>query len=315
MKNQGFIAFVFAFTIFIGGAFLINNAAPAQAYHDGGYYDDYGYGYDGYGYGYDDYGYGYGYDDCDYGYCGSDYGYGYDYGYDYDDCYGCGGYDYYDYGCGYDCYDYPEYDDCYYGYCGNYDYPDYDYCYSCDDEDEEPIQINNTNTNTNVSNNNNNNVNNNHIVIRNFVGGESEPIRERERVYERDRDRDYDEVVCTPASQSVGINEYASLHVSGGNGNYSWSAPGSQNLAGRGDRVELRYPSSGLKTIVVSSAGDSATCFVQVTGGQVLAEFIEFPNTGEGGVRAILPNMIAIGGAVLAGIFGLVFAVRRAMIA
>lgn len=312
MKNKGFIAFIFIFTALIGGAILVGTAQTASAYDDYGYggYDDYGYGsydsygYDDYGYGsYDDYGYGgydsYGYDDYDYG--GYDdcyydcYDYGYDYGYDYDDCY-------------YDCYDYPEYDDCYYD-C--YDYPEYDDCHSCDAPVErEPVVIRNENNNSNISNNNN--VNTNNIVIRNYSGGDSEPVRYREREYDREIER---ALICTPASQSAGVNQSVSLNVSGGNGTYAWSAPGSQNISGRGSSVQLRYPSAGLKTITVSSAGQSATCFVQVTGGQVLAEFIEFPNTGAGGINALMPNILAIGGSVLAGIIGLVYFVRRSIIA
>lgn len=294
---------------------MVGTAQTASAYHDSGYgYDDYGYGYDDYGYGdygygyddygYDDYGYGgyddygYGYDECDYGYCGSDYGYDYGYGDCYYDCYDYPEYDYCDYGCYddcyYDCYDYPEYDDCYYGY-------------GCGEEERDPVEVNNNNNNSNVNNNHNENINN--INIR--FGGYSEPVRDREIV----RERQDDPLICTPSSQSAGVNQSVSLRVSGGNGSYSWNAPGSQNLNGRGDSVSLRYPTSGLKTITVSSAGQTATCFVQVTGGQVLAEFIELPNTGAGGVNAIMPNILVIGGAVLAGLAALVFFVRRAIIA
>lgn len=311
MKNKGLIAFIFIFTVLVGGAFLVGNSSTAQAYD--GYFGSYDNGYDDYGYGdsydnyYDDYGYGYD-NGCDYG-CGGydDYGYGYDYGYD---DYGYG----YDSGCDYGCggynYDYPEYDDCYYGYCDNYDECDYG-CGGTYVPPAQPININNSNSNTNNSVNNNNNNNVNNIVIRNMVGGYSEPTYDREIVRER---RD-EPLVCTPASQSAGVNQSVSLRVSGGNGSYSWNAPGSQNLNGRGDSVSLRYPTSGLKTITVSSAGQTATCFVQVTGGQVLAEFIELPNTGAGGIHALMPNLLAIGGAILAAVAALVFFVRRAVIA
>lgn len=302
MKNKGLIAFIFIFTVLVGGALLVGMSSTAKAYD--GYFSSYDNGYDDYGYGYDDY--------CDYG-CGD---YDYDYGYD-DYCdYGCG--DYYDYDypsydecdygyCGYDYYDYPEYDDCYYGYCGGYDECDY----GCGETPSQPVNINNSNTNTNNSVNNNNNSNVNNIVIRNYVGGYSEPTYDREVV----RERQVEPLICTPSSQSAGINQSVSLRVSGGSGSYSWNAPGSQNLNGRGDSVSLRYPTSGLKSITVSSAGQTATCFVQVTGGQVLAEFIELPNTGAGGINALMPSILAIGGAILAAIAALVFFVRRAIIA
>jgi hypothetical protein len=315
MKNKVLMAVVFVFAILVGGAFLVGNAPQAQACDE--YYGDCG-----------DWGGDYG---CDYG-CG-------DYSYDYDECdygcydycdYGCDDYsdygydDYCDYGCGYDDYDYYDYDECDYGYCD-----DYDDCYDCDDYDydeceygcdtytqpAQPINVSNENVNANYSVNNNNNNNVNNIVIRNNIGGSNyaEPVREREReVAVREVER---ALICTPASQSAPINQSVSLSVSGGNGNYSWNAPGSQDINGRGSSVQLRYPTSGLKTITVSSGGQSATCFVQVTGGQVLAEFIELPNTGAGGISAVMPNMLAIGGAVLGAIGALVFFVRRAIIA
>ena len=298
MKNKGFIKVLFVVALLVGGVFSVSNAPAALAYHD-----DYGYGYDDYGY--DDYGYGYdygyddysGYDDCYYDCGGYDYDYGYDYGYE--DCgyYGCDDYWYDD--CSYDCYDYPVYDDCSYD-C--YDYPEYDDCYRCDEEYDEPSEERDENVNYN--NNVNENINN--ITIRNYVGGHSEPVRERVR--------ENDPLVCTPSSQTAPVNQSVSLRVSGGTGTYSWNAPGSQSINGRGDSVSLRYPTSGLKTITVSSGGDTATCFVQVTGGQVLAEFIEFPNTGAGG-SAKLPSVIALGGAILAiAIASLVF-VRRFVLA
>jgi len=353
MKNKGFIALVFVFALFVGGVISVGSASTAQAYDDyydsgygyddyGGYndygYDDYGYndyGYDDYGYndyGYDDYGYNdYGYDDCGYD-CYDDYGYndsGYDdYGYDdcgydcygdysYDDCYDCyGDYGYSDYGyddcyfdcgggytgCSYDCYDEPHYyDPCAYG-C-NYPQPQ--------PQQPRPQPIDIENTNTNVSNNNNNNANVNNITVRNFVGGDSEPVRERQVAVVRQDEP----LVCRPASQTASVNQLVSLTVSGGNGTYAWNAAGSQGIDGRGTSVALRYPTSGLKTVTVTSGSQTATCFVQVTGGQVLAEFIELPNTGAGGINAVLPNMLALGGAALAFILGLAFFVRRAIIA
>ena len=72
-------------------------------------------------------------------------------------------------------------------------------------------------------------------------------------------------VSCTPASQNVLVGQTVNLSVSGGNGNYSWSAPGSTNTSGTGSAFSTGYTSVGSKTVSVVSDGQSATCAVGVS--------------------------------------------------
>ncbi len=71
-------------------------------------------------------------------------------------------------------------------------------------------------------------------------------------------------VVCTPATQTVKINQNANLVATGGNGTYAWTSTGGQPTSGTGSSYQTKYASSGNKTVVVTSAGKTANCKVVV---------------------------------------------------
>ncbi|MBI4363677.1 MAG: hypothetical protein HY545_02400 [Candidatus Doudnabacteria bacterium] len=73
------------------------------------------------------------------------------------------------------------------------------------------------------------------------------------------------EVSCSPASQTVNVNQTASFTASGGDGTYSWTANGSGNPEGTGATFATYYSSAGQKTVTVTSAAKSASCSVIVT--------------------------------------------------
>lgn len=74
-------------------------------------------------------------------------------------------------------------------------------------------------------------------------------------------------VTCSPSNQSVQVNSYASLNASGGNGSFSWSAPGGSPGSGNGSTFSTEYPSAGTNTVTVTSNGSSASCTVVVSSG------------------------------------------------
>lgn len=71
--------------------------------------------------------------------------------------------------------------------------------------------------------------------------------------------------ICAPATQTVGLNAPATFTASQGNGTFSWSAPGSSNPSGSGTNFSAAYSSQGSYTVTVTSAGQTATCLVNVT--------------------------------------------------
>src|SRR5690606_22488795 len=77
------------------------------------------------------------------------------------------------------------------------------------------------------------------------------------------------QVVCTLlSSATVSVGQTASFEGSGGNGTYSWSAPGGSPSSGNGYTFSTSYSTAGTKTVTVSSGGSSRTCSVNVTGSQ-----------------------------------------------
>ncbi|MBL8030616.1 MAG: DUF11 domain-containing protein [Candidatus Doudnabacteria bacterium] len=72
------------------------------------------------------------------------------------------------------------------------------------------------------------------------------------------------DVVCTPGNQTANINQSVYFSVSGGNGQYTWSAPSSANQTGGNVFFNTSYVTSGQKTVSVSSAGKTSICNVNV---------------------------------------------------
>ncbi len=72
------------------------------------------------------------------------------------------------------------------------------------------------------------------------------------------------QVICAPHNQTVDMNVPALFTASGGNGVFSWSAPGGNPSSGSGSNFSASYNSPGQKTVTVSSGGLSDTCAVNV---------------------------------------------------
>ena len=77
----------------------------------------------------------------------------------------------------------------------------------------------------------------------------------------------YSPLTCAPINQTVGLKEIATVTANGGSGAYQWSLSGSGvQQGGSANSVEVSYTVSGQKVVRVSSAGQTATCVVTVTG-------------------------------------------------
>lgn len=71
-------------------------------------------------------------------------------------------------------------------------------------------------------------------------------------------------VSCSPSSSTVSANQAATLTASGGNGTYAWSGTNLNVTNSAGTQFAVSYPTPGTYTIIVSSAGQSATCSLVV---------------------------------------------------
>jgi hypothetical protein len=80
-------------------------------------------------------------------------------------------------------------------------------------------------------------------------------------------------LACTPASQTVQVNQAAALQASGGplgsgsnTSQYIWSASGGVPPSGAGSSFNVSYQSAGTKSVLVTdSLNRSATCIVIVS--------------------------------------------------
>jgi hypothetical protein len=73
-------------------------------------------------------------------------------------------------------------------------------------------------------------------------------------------------LTCSSNAASVAINQSVILTAMGGNGTYSWSGPNLTVTNGGGSQFAVSYSSAGTYPITVSSAGQTATCTVNVGG-------------------------------------------------
>ena len=71
-------------------------------------------------------------------------------------------------------------------------------------------------------------------------------------------------LTCTPASQTVLLNQSSAKNASGGIGSYSWSAPGGSVTSGSGSSFSTAYSTTGTKTITLTSGVQTVTCSVVV---------------------------------------------------
>jgi uncharacterized repeat protein (TIGR01451 family) len=76
--------------------------------------------------------------------------------------------------------------------------------------------------------------------------------------------KEFKELICSPGSQTADEDETVFFSAVGGNGNYSWSAPGGRPSSGTGSDFDTRYNSPGTKTVRVTSNGQSDDCIVKV---------------------------------------------------
>jgi len=72
-------------------------------------------------------------------------------------------------------------------------------------------------------------------------------------------------VGCSIGTASVAPNQAVTLTASGGNGSYTWSGPNLNITNASGNQFAVSYPNLGSYPVTVTSAGQSATCTVNVT--------------------------------------------------
>ena len=71
--------------------------------------------------------------------------------------------------------------------------------------------------------------------------------------------------VCSPAGQTAQVNQALTYTATGGNGTYSWTAPGGSPSSGSGSSFSVSYGSAGDYTITVGSGGFTGSCTAHVT--------------------------------------------------
>jgi|GEM_PF-3206602 len=101
-------------------------------------------------------------------------------------------------------------------------------------------------------------------------------------------ERNHHDLVCSPGSQTADQNDTVFFEAVGGNGSFTWSAPGGHPTSGSGRDFETFYTSSGTKTVTVKSDGQTDTCSVRVrsNGGG---------NNGELSIRKLVRNITSGG--------------------
>lgn len=71
-------------------------------------------------------------------------------------------------------------------------------------------------------------------------------------------------LTCSPSSANVAVGQQVTFTASGGNGTYSWNAPGMATQSG--SSLTVYYPWSGGSFLTVSSGNQTAVCNVTITG-------------------------------------------------
>lgn len=97
-------------------------------------------------------------------------------------------------------------------------------------------------------------------------------------------------VVCSPATQTVALNQSAILVVSGASGTPTWSAPGATVTAGTGNTFSTAYSTNGTKTVTVTATNGVATCNVQVTGNPPPQPVVDLAVH-----KSVAPSLIQVG--------------------
>lgn len=71
-------------------------------------------------------------------------------------------------------------------------------------------------------------------------------------------------LTCSPASTSATVGNPVSFTAAGGNGSYSWTAPGVVLDNAVGQTLTMRYGTSGARNVTVTSGSQTASCSVNV---------------------------------------------------
>lgn len=71
---------------------------------------------------------------------------------------------------------------------------------------------------------------------------------------------------CSVNVSSVNVNQAAIFTATGGNGTYNWSGPNLNITNSGGNQFAVSYPDAGTYAITVTSAGEAATCSMNVVG-------------------------------------------------
>ena len=72
-------------------------------------------------------------------------------------------------------------------------------------------------------------------------------------------------LTCSVGASSVNANQAVILTAQGGNGTYFWSGLNLNITNASGNQFAVSYPTPGIYSVNVSSAGQTATCSVNVT--------------------------------------------------
>lgn len=90
----------------------------------------------------------------------------------------------------------------------------------------------------------------------------------------------YPALACSPATQTVDVNQNATITVTGGNGTFAWSGGGTP-ATGSGASFVTKYPTGGTKPITVTSAGaTNSNCRVEVNAPPVVVINPQPPGVG-----------------------------------
>lgn len=84
-------------------------------------------------------------------------------------------------------------------------------------------------------------------------------------------------VSCSVGASPVTVNQAAVLTASGGNGIYAWSGTNLNITNSSGTQFAVSYPTPGTYTVIVTSAGQSATCSVAVVAASTTGELMCSP--------------------------------------
>ncbi len=78
------------------------------------------------------------------------------------------------------------------------------------------------------------------------------------------------QLICSPPNQTAYAGQTVYFSVYGGNGTYTWSAPGATQQYGNGSNFNTTFNNIGNQSVIVTSNGQTATCYAQILAQQIL---------------------------------------------